>query len=257
MTLVLSLFPGVGLLDRAFEEEGFTVVRGPDLLWGGDIHRFHPPAGKFDGIIGGPPCQRFSRLANVVKAVHGEAALAPDLIPEFARCVSEAQPSWFLMENVPAAPMPRIDYPMHSTQFNNRWVGGEQNRARRFTFGVRAFGKLMGPSMLDAFDQALRAQDRGLDPAVFEPAVCSSAGGRRASVAAGGSGKRKQACLLKPRSVAEEATLQGLPADFLSDSPFTVEGKRQAIGNGVPLPLGRAIARAVKAALAADGRAAA
>jgi hypothetical protein len=32
--LVLSLFPGIGLLDMAFEEEGFCVVRGPDLLWG-------------------------------------------------------------------------------------------------------------------------------------------------------------------------------------------------------------------------------
>jgi DNA (cytosine-5)-methyltransferase 1 len=29
--LVLSLFPGIGLLDMAFEEEGFCVVRGPDL----------------------------------------------------------------------------------------------------------------------------------------------------------------------------------------------------------------------------------
>lgn len=35
--LVLSLFPGIGLLDMAFEEEGFCVVRGPDLLWGGDV----------------------------------------------------------------------------------------------------------------------------------------------------------------------------------------------------------------------------
>jgi hypothetical protein len=26
---VLSLFPGIGLLDMAFEEEGFCVVRGP------------------------------------------------------------------------------------------------------------------------------------------------------------------------------------------------------------------------------------
>lgn len=43
--LILSLFPGIGLLDMAFEEEGFCVVRGPDLLWGGDIRRFHPPAG--------------------------------------------------------------------------------------------------------------------------------------------------------------------------------------------------------------------
>ena len=46
--LVLSLFPGIGLLDMAFEEEGFCVVRGPDLLWGGDVRSFRPPAGKFD-----------------------------------------------------------------------------------------------------------------------------------------------------------------------------------------------------------------
>jgi len=30
--LVLSLFPGIGLLDMAFEQEGFCVVRGPDML---------------------------------------------------------------------------------------------------------------------------------------------------------------------------------------------------------------------------------
>ena len=51
----------------AFEEEGFCVVRGPDLLWGGDIRRFHPPAGRFDGVIGGPPCQAFSRLRHLVE----------------------------------------------------------------------------------------------------------------------------------------------------------------------------------------------
>ena len=50
--VVLSLFPGIGLLDRAFEERGACVVRGPDLLWGGDIKGFHPPAGVFRGVIG-------------------------------------------------------------------------------------------------------------------------------------------------------------------------------------------------------------
>lgn len=30
--LVLSLFPGIGLLDRGFEDLGFCVVRGPDLI---------------------------------------------------------------------------------------------------------------------------------------------------------------------------------------------------------------------------------
>ena len=28
---VLSIFPGVGILDSAFEAEGFCIVRGPDL----------------------------------------------------------------------------------------------------------------------------------------------------------------------------------------------------------------------------------
>lgn len=45
--MILSLFPGIGLLDLAFELEGYTVVRGPDPIWGGDIRKFHPPAGKF------------------------------------------------------------------------------------------------------------------------------------------------------------------------------------------------------------------
>jgi len=46
--------------------------------------------------------------------------------------------------------------------------------------------------------------------------------------------------------------LQGLPEDFLSDSPFTADGKLKAIANGVPLPMGRAMARAVQEALAAQ-----
>lgn len=40
---------------------------------------------------------------------------------------------------------------------------------------------------------------------------------------------------------------QGLPDDF-DLPPFTMQAKRQAIGNGVPLPMGRAIAKAVKEA---------
>ena len=104
--LVLSLFPGIGLLDMAFEEEGFCVLRGPDLLWGGDIRRFHPPAGKFDGVIGGPPCQAFGHLGSVNRSRWGMDSVLPNLIPEFERCVIEAEPIWFLMENVLSAPSP-------------------------------------------------------------------------------------------------------------------------------------------------------
>jgi hypothetical protein len=48
--LVLSVFPGADLLGRGFEQEGFCVVRGPDLVWGGDVRTFHPPPGAFGGV---------------------------------------------------------------------------------------------------------------------------------------------------------------------------------------------------------------
>lgn len=99
MILGLSLFPGIGLLDRGFEEEwpDLSIVRGPDKLWGGDIHTFHPPAGVFDGVWGGPPCQSFSTAGQIL----GSGKL--DLIPEFIRVVRESDPEWVVMENVPGA----------------------------------------------------------------------------------------------------------------------------------------------------------
>lgn len=255
--LVLSLFPGIGLLDMAFELEGFCVVRGPDVLWGGDIRRFHPPAGKFDGVIGGPPCQAFSRLRYLNPLAgqkHG------NLIPEFERCVLEAQPAWFLMENVEAAPLPNIvGYGPSGGMLNNRWFGAEQQRERRITFGHR------GPPGQHVNIRAY------LEINLFEAPLCEFAVTRSAAAVPdryGGSGKIKKSLRppavlaghgdgangdrargLTARSVEEMCRLQGLPEDFLSEAPFTAEGKRHVIGNGVPLPMGRAIARAVKRAM--------
>jgi DNA (cytosine-5)-methyltransferase 1 len=247
--LVLSLFPGIGLLDMAFEEEGFTVVRGPDLLWGGDIRRFHPPAGKFDGVIGGPPCKCYSPLANVVRAVHGPESVAPDLIPEFVRVVVEAQPEWFLMENVTRAPQPAISgYRDASFLLNTRWLGNSQNRLRRFSFGSRL-----------AWARDIEIRTEALEPFEFEPAVTTNSGGRRADIKldANGRVRGKQGSAdhhrLRGRSIERMCELQGLPTDFLQDAPFTKEAKAIVIGNGVPLAMGRAVAKAVKRAIAPRG----
>jgi DNA (cytosine-5)-methyltransferase 1 len=43
--------------------------------------------------------------------------------------------------------------------------------------------------------------------------------------------------------------LSGLPPDFLADAPMTVAGKIKCVGNGVPMAMGRAIARAVRRAV--------
>lgn len=241
--LVLSLFPGIGLLDMAFEEEGFCIVRGPDLLWGGDIHRFHPPAGKFDGVIGGPPCQAFSRLRHIVETNGYE--IAANLIPEFERCVGEARPTWFLMENVPAAPRPVINGYYTSNEFvRDVWCGGETDRLRKFSFGTSEGTPLRVVTL------ALHRPDP-------EHSALASGGGRPVPVAIGGSGKTKisRKSALKNYGYKTSGAfnnhkrLQGLPADF-DLPPFTVSQKVKALGNGVPLPMGRAVARAVKAALA-------
>ena len=240
--LVLSLFPGIGLLDMAFEEEGFCVVRGPDLLWGGDVCRFHPPAKKFDGVIGGPPCQRFSSLSNINRVKYGEDSLAPNLIPEFERIVHQARPLWFLMENVPRAPQPQIEgYCVNPIVLNNRWFGEEQARVRRFTFG--AWWPVAQRFRVDWSEYPVLMNPK------HEPAVCATSGGRRRSPRRDRRGQLQSAPLLN-RTRADLARLQGLPDDFLADAPFTEREKMRVIGNGVPLAMGRAVARAVKNALA-------
>lgn len=253
--LVLSLFPGIGLLDRAFEECGFTVVRGPDPLWGGDIRNFHAPAGVFDGVIGGPPCQMFSRL-RYLNPLAGQKQ--GNLIPEYERICSEAQPRWFLMENVPQAPEPDVPgYVTQSLVLNNRWVGGEQNRVRRFSFGTVEGIKLHPDVEL-------------FEPLMVGHAITASSAAR-VPVRLGGSGKPKATLSFKQATVmaghgpvargqdyetnysmTEMCELQGLPGDFADDLPFTAAGKRKVVGNGVPLPLGKAIARAVKRAMEAS-----
>lgn len=316
--LVLSLFPGIGLLDMAFEEEGFTVVRGPDLLWGGDIRTFHPPAGRFDGVIGGPPCQSFSSLANLVRAKGHEPRFG-DLFPEFARCVREAQPAWFLAENVDTAgsrgaadaAFAGLTYSIASFQLDNchldsgDGLGESQERKRRFWFGLRGgvapdlrrwitCAALLLPrtgtvtqTHMDNSQEAkgrtgtvrgtprvrevtrlhtpvCASRERERNSRARVPAVTSSDGSGFMGAVEGetlrtrhiavtgahpGSHRPKGGHLIVYRW-ARMLELQGLPPDFLADAPFTVEGKRKAVANGVPLPMGRAIAKAVKVALA-------
>jgi DNA (cytosine-5)-methyltransferase 1 len=269
--LVLSLFPGIGLLDMAFEMEGFCVVRGPDVLWGGDIH------GVFAGVIGGPPCQMFSRLAVLFRS-NGHVSKFGNLIPEFERCITEAAPTWFVMENVPAAPAPVVDgYLVRHQVVNNRWfvdvgqTGAEQNRTRRLSFGT-ADGRGL------AFDVAL------FEHQAIATGVTSSDGGgvmrgRMPTIISGTGGMRleqgKRAFAVTARhagrppwvagavssavaganskqyvySLEDACELQGLPRDFTDDMPFRKDAKLKAVANGVPIPMGRAIARAVKRAM--------
>lgn len=322
VSLVLSLFPGLDLLGTAFEQEGFCTVAGPDVVWGRDVRTFHPPVGKFDGVIGGPPCQTFSTLANLVRAKGLEPRFG-NLIPEFVRCVEEAAPEWFLMENVPGVPeedwpVPK-GYDVHSFVLCNSWLdsgdgfGEEQMRKRRFWFGLRCTKRevcgvpdlrrwiRMAVFELPKAAPALTSGPNGFGSSRVVPdlgrpakrqAVTHSA--KAVPVKLGGSGKVKRTAVcaghdgaIASGSVVEAARrkrqgvtgrhepngmggasrpgahagnpprytiqdmlrLQGLPEDALDEAPFTMQGKRKLVGNGVPISMGRALARAVRKAL--------
>lgn len=204
--MVLSLFPGVGLLDRAFEAVGLSTFRGPDKLWGGDVRRFHVPAGHFWGVIGGPPCQEFSGLRRSKPTGHGVQMLA-----EFRRVVSDAEPEWWLLENVATVPDVRIEgYSWQRIDVDQAWYV-PVSRLRHIQFGSRSGRTLQIPR-----------GDRQPNP---EPCAL--------------------ACDDRPWPVVRR--LQGLPDDYELPG-FTRAGAVAAVGNGVPIVLGRVLARAVLAA---------
>jgi DNA (cytosine-5)-methyltransferase 1 len=208
MNLILSLFPGIGLLDMAFEEIGFCVVRGPDTLWGGDIRKFHPPSGIFWGVIGGPPCQDFSSLRRSEQTGNGL-----EMLGEFSRVVTEAKPEWWLMENV--ARVPNVTklghiYAVQRFDINLAWYC-DRTRLRHIQFG----------SMSGRFINVIR---RPVTPGLPGAALAND-----------------------DRSFAELCRLQGLPDNF-DLPPFLASEKKRAVGNGVPLPMGRILAEAIKEA---------
>jgi len=209
--LILSLFPGIDLLGMGFEQAGFTVVRGPDPLFAGDIRDFHPPE-AFEGIIGGSPCQDFSKLRRTPPTGYGVK-----MLEEFHRCVTEAQPKWFLLENVPGIPAIVVSgYKVQRIHVRASEFGAKQHRLRILQFGSRDGAALI----------------------ICRP-VTKPTASAKAALASEGTGKHR-------RAWADFCALQGLtPAPKLDN--FTQAARYRAVGNGVFIPMARAVAMAIRA----------
>jgi DNA (cytosine-5)-methyltransferase 1 len=158
--LVLSLFPGIGLLDRGFEDSGFCVVRGPDLIFGGDIRKFNAMPGKFDGVIGGPPCQDFSKARRSEPTGNGL-----EMLEEFKRVVTESAPVWWLAENVPGVPDIRINgYSWQRLDLRASDFGMKQRRLRHIQFGSNDGSQLVidGPKRQGSEPAVLASDNRSI-----------------------------------------------------------------------------------------------
>lgn len=205
--LVLSLFPGVDLLGRGFEAEGFCVVRGPDILLDSKIEDFKsPPPGTVTIIIGGPPCQEYSDANRDRNPEEGDR-----LVLEYCRIVHESQPDCFLMENVRRVPTVEIDgYSIQRLPLIDTECGGTQSRLRHIQFGSRR-GHIIRPERVEA-------------PPKVSPTVT---------------------CRRKPgESHASRCKAQGVDLPLRS---FTKMARDRAIGNGVPMTMARVLASAVAA----------
>jgi len=135
-SLLLSIFPGIDLLGKAFEQQGACVVQAQDKIMGGDIRSFHPPKGCFKGLLGGPPCQDFSRLNRK------PSNYSYEMLEEYKRVVSEASPDWFLFENVNGAPEFEIKgYYQQRFILDLAWFS-DHSRRRVFVFGCKTDIKL-------------------------------------------------------------------------------------------------------------------
>jgi DNA (cytosine-5)-methyltransferase 1 len=216
MQMVLSLFSGIGLLDIGFKENGFCVVSAGDTINGShhDIRKFHTKRKVFNGIIGGSPCQDFSRARRTPPTGEGL-----ELLGEFTRIVKEAEPDWFLLENVPTVPNIEIGgYFIQRFDLNAKNCGSKQNRNRHFQFG----SLIRYHAVLDI--------KRDESPVNVARCVTASEGGQ-----------------MDRRTFADVCELQGLDRAF--DLPsFTQSGKYRAVGNGVNVLVSRRIAEAIKTA---------
>jgi len=212
--VILSIFPGIDLLGRAFEEEGFTVLRGPDKLWGGDIKNFKPPPGIFEGIIGGSPCQDFSGLNR------NPGSYGMQMLLEFTRVVVEAKPEWYLLENVSRVPDIKIPgYQHQRISINALDCGSTQSRNRVFQWGSRN-------------GYALLIERTTRPPKDQQQPICLASEGKAAD----------------RRGWADFCAAMDLPRDFDLNG-WSLAMKYKMVGQGVPLKMGRTMARAVKGRL--------
>lgn len=171
----ISLFSGAGGLDLGAEQAGANVVRAVEfdrdavatlrMNWPSlrvdhaDIAslRFleHRDSHAAKIVIGGPPCQPFSKNGYWVKNENRLIDRDPrNMLSEFLRTVSEAQPNGFLFENVESLLHPTnketlrgflstaeaLGYRCTLFRANAADFGVPQKRKRVFVFGVKKRG---------------------------------------------------------------------------------------------------------------------
>ena len=161
-TVVLDLFAGCGGLSLGFEAAGFKTI-GYEMLDSaidtynknlkGHCYKEYltvgfdyPDADNIDIVIGGPPCQPFSRFGNQMGIKD-----ARDGFPVFLDAITRLQPKVFMFENVAnilgrhkwyleliIAEFEKLGYIIDVQILNAKYYGVPQNRERVICVGHKS-----------------------------------------------------------------------------------------------------------------------
>ena len=187
----ISLFSGAGGLDVGATAAGAKIIRavefdadaaqtlrlnahGNVVIEHADVatldFRHHQDEGDELIVIGGPPCQPFSKNGYWVKNENRLIEADPrNMLSQFLRVVAEANPKGFMLENVESLRHPtnrqaleafvsaaqELGYTCTVTLANAADYGVPQKRKRVFIFGVRGSkAKMPDPARLRSSDPA-------------------------------------------------------------------------------------------------------
>lgn len=169
----LCLFSGAGGLDIGFHDAGFNVVECVELekpftetmiknkesgqyfeetnIVCKDIRNYDPDLKDIDFIIGGPPCQPFSKAGIRAAGAKGTKDDRGTLFEEYVRILDKLKPKGFLFENVSGIlsaekgkamavivkAFENLGYTLHYRLLDAADYGVPQNRERLILVGVR------------------------------------------------------------------------------------------------------------------------
>lgn len=162
----IDLFCGAGGMSLGFQQAGFEPIlaidNDADAI---NTHKANFPGDSIcadirtiehfptaDVVVGGPPCQGFSRLGKKANIVRTENFLWR----EYMRCVEESQPACFVIENVPeflkdpafegvSKEAKRLGYQLTWGVLNAANYGVPQRRNRTIIIGSRLATPMMPP----------------------------------------------------------------------------------------------------------------
>ena len=242
-----------------------------------DVRNLSGARGDFEGvtgIIGGPPCQAWSRR-NIRQTPDDPRAA---LLDEYIRIVEEVRPRWFVLENVVTVPKAAkqgvaekaktLGYEVYSACLNAADYGAAQTRRRWIAIGVRGGASLapIAPSPARTVRQAFSGIRENWGVMQSSPGTLARLAAATADEWAAMNGEYRNMIRLQwdvpaptvcnPKkvymvhpgecrniSLAEGAALQGFPPDYIWHGSETAIA--QMIANAMPAEMAAAVAGAI------------